>query len=123
MTLPRLALVVVIVALATAARAEPYVWNLPDWLDPPTVPADNPITTEKVELGRRLFYELNLAGPSYMSCATCRDLLKAFTDGRAVAIGVASEFHPRNSMGLQNIAYHTVLTWADPNPSPWSDRC
>ena len=116
MTPTHVALIAVVVMLATAARAEPYVWDLPDWLDPPPVPADNPMTAEKVELGRRLFYELNLAGPSYMSCATCHDPAKAFTDGRPVAIGVTSEFHPRNSMGLQNVAYHTVLTWADPDP-------
>jgi len=72
------------------------------------------MTVEKVELGRRLFYELNLAGPSYMSCATCHDPSKAFTDGRPVAIGITGEFHPRNSMALQNVAYHAVLTWADP---------
>ncbi len=112
----RLLVVLFAAMIALPARAEPYVWDLPDWLDPPPVPADNPMTDEKVELGRRLFYELNLAGPSYMSCATCHDPLKAFTDGRPVAVGVTSEFHPRNSMGLQNVAYHSVLTWADPEP-------
>jgi cytochrome c peroxidase len=103
-----------IVASVTLARAEPYTWDLPDWLDTPPVPADNPMTVEKVELGRRLFYELNLAGPSYMSCATCHDPLKAFGDGRPVAIGITGEFHPRNSMALQNVAYQSVFTWADP---------
>jgi len=100
---------------ATAARAETYVWDLPPWLEPPAVPADNPMTVEKVELGRRLFYELNLAGPSYMSCASCHDPTKAFSDGRQVAVGITGDFHPRNSMALQNVAYQAVFTWADPS--------
>ena len=110
----RLVVIFCVALVAGAARAEPYTWNLPDWLDPPRVPADNPMTAEKVELGRRLFYELNLAGPSYMSCATCHDPAQAFTDGRPVAVGITGEFHPRNSIALQNVAYQSVFTWADP---------
>ena len=106
----------------TSARAEPYDWDLPDWLDPPPVPADNPMTVEKVELGKRLFYELNLAGPSYMSCATCHDPQLAFTDGRPVAIGVTGQFHPRSTMALQNVAYFTVFTWADPTVTSLEDQ-
>jgi cytochrome c peroxidase len=49
-----------------------------------------------------------------MSCATCHDPGKAFTDGRPVAVGITGEFHPRNTMPLQNVAYHSVFTWADP---------
>ena len=114
MTLRIPCLVAVIVVATATARADPYNWDLPPWLEPPGVPADNPMTDEKVELGRRLFYELNLAGPSYMSCATCHDPAKAFTDGRPVAVGVTGEFHPRNSMALQNVAYQSAFTWADP---------
>ncbi len=113
MMIARVAPFIVAALLAVSVRAEPYVWDLPDWLDPPPVPADNPMTVEKVELGKRLFYELNLAGPSYMSCATCHDPQMAFTDGRPVAIGVTGQFHPRSTMALQNVAYLTVFTWAD----------
>ncbi len=108
--------------LLSDARAEPYTWDLPDWLDPPPVPAANPMSAEKVELGRRLFYELNLAGPSYMSCATCHDPLKAFTDGRPVAIGVTGQFHPRSTLALQNVAYFTVFTWADPTTTSLEEQ-
>jgi cytochrome c peroxidase len=91
-----------------------YDWGLPDWLDPPPVPADNPVTQAKVDLGHRLFFDLDLSGPRYMSCATCHEPAMGFTDGRVTPVGVTGEFHPRNSMGLVNVAYHTVLTWADP---------
>ena len=69
MPLPRHAtgrlVVALLLALATVlpAGGEEWVWDLPAWRQPPPVPADNPMTVEKVELGRRLFYELNLSGP------------------------------------------------------------
>tara|TARA_B100000676_G_scaffold312923_1_gene389857 strand:- start:3291 stop:4394 length:1104 start_codon:yes stop_codon:yes gene_type:complete len=101
------------VVLALPSQAD-YDWGLPDWLDPPPVPADNPVTEEKVALGQRLFFELDLSGPRYMSCATCHEPAMGFSDGRETPVGVTGEFHSRNSMGLLNVAYQGVLTWADP---------
>lgn len=43
------------------SRAAPYEWVLPDNAPHPLVPADNPITTRKVELGRWLFYDQRLS--------------------------------------------------------------
>src|SRR5262245_58832781 len=71
-----------------------YVWPLPDWMPPPPVPADNPMSAAKVELGRRLFYDGRLAGLNYMSCSTCHRPELAFSDGRPVAIGLTGQRHP-----------------------------
>ena len=111
-------------ALATVlpAGGEEWIWDLPAWRQPPPVPADNPMTVEKVELGRRLFYELNLSGPGYMACATCHDPRLAFADHRRTAIGITGQFHPRNSMALANVAYFSTLTWADPNLTRLEDQ-
>ena len=109
----RLALVLLLAFAGPAASAD-WSWDLPDWMAPPPVPEDNPMTVEKVELGRRLFYELNLSGPGYMSCATCHDPAFAFSDHRRTAVGITGQFHPRNSMALANVAYFSTLTWADP---------
>jgi cytochrome c peroxidase len=67
-----------------------------------------------VELGRYLFYDQRLSVNQTFSCASCHDQKRAFTDGRAQAIGVTGERHPRGSMSLANIAYNPVLTWANP---------
>ena len=96
-----------------AATTE-YDWNLPDWTPKPVVPDDNPMTTEKVELGRHLFYEPRLSITGEYSCASCHKQSLAFTDGKKVAIGSTNEAHAKNSMGLANVAYSTVLTWANP---------
>lgn len=94
--------------------APEYQWNLPEWTPKPVIPEDNPMTAEKVELGRYLFYETRLSITGKDSCASCHKQALAFTDGKQVAIGTTEEKHPRNSMSLANIAYNPVLTWANP---------
>ena len=96
------------------AVATEYSWNLPEWTPKPIVPQDNPITAEKVELGRHLFYETRLSITGEYSCASCHKQSLAFTDGKPVAIGSTNEAHSRNSMSLANMAYNPVLTWANP---------
>ena len=96
------------------AVATEYDWNLPAWTPKPVIPADNPMTAAKVELGRYLFYETRLSITGEYSCASCHQQSLAFTDGKAVAIGSTNEKHARNSMTLANIAYSPVLTWANP---------
>lgn len=91
-----------------------YNWNIPAGIPKPIVPADNPISQEKVELGRYLFYEKRLSVTGEFSCASCHIQAKAFTDGKTVGVGATGEKHPRNAMSLANIGYNSVLTWANP---------
>ena len=101
--------------LSALAGAQSYVWNLPKGFPQPRVPADNPMTAAKVELGRRLFYGTRLSVNGKESCATCHKQELAFTDGRALALGATGEEHPRSSMSLVNVAYGAALTWSNPN--------
>lgn len=109
-----LPLLAVLLVFTPAHADDAYVWKLPAWMPPPPVPTDNPMTTSKVELGRRLFYDIRLSGPGYMSCATCHEPQRGFSDGRRVPIGITGERHHRNAMSLANIAYFRSLTWASP---------
>ena len=52
------------------------------------VPERNPLTAAKVALGRRLFVDSLLSRDRTRACASCHDPRRAFTDGRAVALGV-----------------------------------
>ena len=108
-------LIALLAAVLPATGAPAWEWRLPPWAPKPLVPADNPMTTEKVELGRYLFYDKRLSIDGAMACATCHRQKSAFTDGRRLAIGATGETHPRNAMGLANVAYFSVLTWADPS--------
>jgi cytochrome c peroxidase len=97
-----------------ASADGPYSWNLPAWVPKPLVPADNALTQQKVELGRYLFYDRRLSVTGAMACAGCHVQSRAFSDGRRVGIGATGEAHPRNAMGLGNVAYFSTLTWANP---------
>jgi len=96
------------------SNSHDYEWRLPDSAPQPAVPADNPMSTAKVELGRWLFYDTRLSGNNTMSCASCHIQALAFTDGRARSVGSTGERHPRSSMSLVNVAYASRLTWANP---------
>ncbi len=89
-------------------------WALPLGVPEPQVPADDPMSTPKVELGRRLFHDKRLSGNTTYACATCHVQERAFTDGRAHALGSTGQVHPRGSMSLVNVAYAARLTWANP---------
>jgi cytochrome c peroxidase len=79
------------------------------------VPADNPMSEAKVALGRRLFSDGRLSLTGSYSCASCHDPARAFTDGRATAIGATGELHARNTPTLLNSAYQVSFGWADPS--------
>ncbi len=101
------------VTLCGAAEPESYNWNLPRGFPKPAVPADNPMTQAKVELGRYLFYDARMSVNGKQSCASCHKQELAFTDGLPVAVGATGEHHPRGAMSLVNVAYDSVLTWSD----------
>jgi cytochrome c peroxidase len=117
--LPVFALFVVTMVSRRAVSAEPdegatYHWDLPKGFAKPYVPADNPMTAAKVELGRYLFYDPRISVNGKASCATCHKQELAFTDGRAVGVGATGESHSRSAMSLVNVAYSAALTWSNP---------
>lgn len=91
-----------------------YSWVLPAGFPLPRVSANNPMTAEKVELGRYLFYDVRLSGNETTSCSSCHLQERAFTDGRALAVGSTGDVHPRNAPTLTNVAYNATLNWAHP---------
>lgn len=100
--------------LPTDTGEDDYPWDLPDWAPRPPVPADNPMTPEKVALGRHLFHDTRLSGNETQSCGTCHQQDLGWSDGRKTSLGSTGEATDRNSMGLLNVAYMTSLNWANP---------
>ncbi len=96
-----------------AGEAGAKSW-VPDGFPAPVVPADNPMTDEKVDLGRHLFYEKQLSYNGTQSCGSCHQQALGFADGLPLALGSTGESHPRNAMGLTNVAYAQRLGWGHP---------
>ncbi len=90
-----------------------WKWELPAHFPQPKVPADNPMSEEKFQLGRSLFYDKRLSGNGTYACASCHFQNLAFTDGKAVATGSTGEHTLRGAQGLANSAYHVYFTWAN----------
>ena len=74
--------------------------------------ANNPVTRDAFELGRRLFYDVRLSSDYTVSCASCHKLESAFSDaGKPLSQGVGGAFGDRNSIGLYNLAWHPAFMW------------
>ena len=75
------------------------------------VPEDNPLTAEKVAIGRKLFFDKRLSRDKTMSCGTCHDPQRGFTDGHAVSVGVFGRKGSRNVPTLINRGYGATHFW------------
>ncbi len=72
---------------------------------------DNPVTPEKVDLGRRLYFDTRLSRNNDISCATCHPLERYGADGRRVSVGHRGRRGDRNSPSVYNAAGHFVQFW------------
>src|SRR5580704_10128342 len=90
-----------------------YHWELPPGFPPPVVPADNPMSSAKVELGQRLFAERRLSVTGQYACISCHLPERAYTDGRPKALGALGDETRRSAMSLTNVAYNGAYTWGD----------
>ena len=73
------------------------------------VPEANPQTPEKVELGKQLFFDRRLSGDGTMSCSTCHDPEKGYSDDLAISLSYPTTRNWRNSPTLINIGFQTFL--------------
>ena len=74
-------------------------------------PADNPTLPATVMLGQRLFRERLLSRDRSLACVDCHRPDRAFTDGRAKAIGVGGRRGPRSVPTIVNRAWGESFFW------------
>ena len=79
-------------------------------------PEDARPTADRVELGRRLFFDKGLSVDSTVSCGTCHRPELAFTDGLTKSVGHAGQTTPRNAPTLLNVAWHPYFFREGGNP-------
>lgn len=75
-------------------------------LPPPTIPKDNPNTPEKIELGKKLFWDSRLSGDGSMPCVSCHLPQLGWGDGGQLSRGYPGTKHWRNSQTILNSAYY-----------------
>ncbi|MES9923788.1 MAG: cytochrome c peroxidase [Candidatus Thiodiazotropha endolucinida] len=93
-----------------AADLISFIEKPPLGLPPVPVPGNNPISREKIELGRKLFYDRRLSLNDTFSCAMCHVPEQGFTSNElAMAVGIEGRSVRRNSPTIYNSAYAALL--------------
>lgn len=92
---------------ATAADVPP----LAPLGDPP-IPADNPQSDAKVELGKMLFWDPRVGGDASTACVTCHEPDQGWGFNDSLSRGYPATVHWRNSQTVVNSAYLSKLFWA-----------
>ena len=94
-----------------AIAAEPYRLHTPLGLKQQRIPSDNPLTAEKVELGKQLFFDTRLSNDDTVSCASCHDPTKGWSNGEQFASGVRGQKGGRNAPTIINAGYQFFQFW------------
>ncbi len=84
---------------------------IPAGLPALAVPADNPMTPEKVELGKLLYFDTRLSKDGTVSCASCHDPKKAWAESSPTSTGINKQVGGRNSPTVINAAFMKVCFW------------
>jgi cytochrome c peroxidase len=84
---------------------DPVIWN------GVYVPADNTLTPERIALGRKLYFDTHLSRDGTVSCSTCHDVSRGFTDRRNVSEGVGDHLGRRSSPTTLNAALFQSMFW------------
>ena len=92
-----------------ANQNEFFQLDIPQGFPDPIIPEDNQLTYERIELGKRLFYDPILSKDGTISCESCHKQEFAFADNVAISAGVEGRLGFRNSVSLANMAYQDAL--------------
>jgi cytochrome c peroxidase len=75
------------------------------------IPADNQPTPDRIALGRKLYFDTRLSRDGTVSCATCHDVSRGFTDRRNVSEGIGDHLGRRSAPTTMNAALFQSMFW------------
>ncbi len=111
---PIIAVLLVVGGFLSQSGAEgPYTLELPLGLQKEAayIPPDNPLTSEKIELGRQLYFDSRLSADGTVSCATCHAPEKGFSDARSTSTGIKGQVGGRNAPVAINRLFSQEQFW------------
>jgi cytochrome c peroxidase len=101
----------------TLIKDEPITVDPPVGLNGFSPPPSNPLTKGKVELGKQLYFDARISKDGTVSCATCHNPAKAWTDGMATSIGIEGQSGSRSAPTVLNTVYGQSMFWDGRAPS------
>ncbi len=104
---------------ATKIQDEPFEIAVPAGLPPvaSVIPLSNPMTRGKVELGKQLYFDQRISKDATVSCASCHDPAKGWTDNRTTSVGIKGQRGSRNAPTVLNTVYGRSMFWDGRAPS------
>jgi cytochrome c peroxidase len=97
--------------LVLASFMSMNVWATKALPNKAPVPADNPMTQPKIELGKMLYFDPRLSMDGTVSCNSCHNVMSHGGDGRPVGVGIHGQRGGRGSPTVWNSAFMTVQFW------------
>jgi len=98
-----------------------FFLGIPSFADPlpakPPVPANNPMSPVKVELGKKLFFDPRMSLDGSVSCNSCHNVMGSGTDNLPTSVGVNGKHGGRSAPTVWNSAFLSVMFWDGRMPS------
>lgn len=107
----RFAPLLITAAVSFVSACSDALVTVPESFPTMPVPEDNALTHERVQLGKRLFFDPALSRTGDIACASCHKQENAFADPRRVSEGVEGRVGDRNAPPLFNLAWNTSFFW------------
>lgn len=85
--------------------------QIPKGFPYPVIPSDNQPTQNRIDLGKKIFFDPILSRDSTISCGSCHHTDKKFTDGLQFSNGIDGNKTTRNAMSILNTAYQPYIFW------------
>lgn len=114
-TLSVSALSISAICLGAAHAESELLLEARDYFEPvphsvPSMP-DNPVTREKIDLGRMLFFDPRISRSGLLSCNTCHNLGLGGDDNLETSIGHGWQKGPRNAPTVLNAIFNEAQFW------------
>lgn len=106
-------------SVTESGAEQAYKLKMPSGLqgDAAYIPPDNPLTADKINLGKQLYFDTRLSADGTVACATCHAADKGFSDGRPTSTGIKGQVGGRNAPVTINRLFSQEQFWDGRSPS------
>lgn len=105
-TLPKLSILLIFSIFINLMAS--YTYSKPNSVP---IPVDNPMSLEKIELGKQLFFDTRLSKNGTVSCSSCHNVMSGGEDNRATSMGIDGKTGSRSAPTVWNAAFQSVMFW------------